>query len=599
MRMTEKRCPSEYQLYESYNAQQVPFYPLNQTIVLSLTAVEHNTTTTTTNTNNNTTTAILKLDQNGHVWKSIETSRRKGRTTTSKNNMTFAFYHFQSKTNDTTPITFRIQTDAWIQRLHQLATFEKIHGHCHVANTKRSLVVESNASLNRWIIEQRQKKRNGQLSMERQLLLESIPSFDWEPKDTAWMFLYQTYKAYSLEYTTTNTTTTIPYAQFHPRLASWISTQRHLMKHGKLSKQRQDLLMQLGFQFTSVNKWRNQFLKLQQFQQTHGHCLVPQEDPVLGQWVNRQRRSLPKLSNEQRSLLESIGFQWSIYPTWDEMYNQLKIYKETNGHCCVPTSSTSTNSSICTSLGRWVYNQRQAYKQNHLSKERKQLLDDLGLDWDPSNTTWTNFYNALKQYQAIHNTSYISYKDTTADPSLRLWVVTQRQLYQKQLLSSERKQRLNEIVFEFSLKKKKTWLEHYHTLCSFSSNSNSSNNSSTRSMLPPHLSQWLKRQRYLYTKGYLSEPRQQLLNTLIETEPSWWIQQWNVSKQPTKSRTWMEHYTALTKFQQDHWHCRVPLTSSLGKWVQTQRKELLTMEQQRMLNELGFQWSFSNSDGTH
>jgi len=123
-------------------------------------------------------------------------------------------------------------------------------------------------------------------------------------------------------------------------------------------------------------------------------------------------------------------------------------------------------------------------------------------------------------------------------------------------------------------------LEQYEALQSF-----------TQPPLSPSLPQWMKKQRYLKSKGCLSEQRQNLLNELFEKEP-WLKQQWNVTKK--EKSTWMEQYTALKKFQQENWHCRVPYTSSLGRWVQKQRtmKDSLTVEQERMLNELGFQWSF-------
>ena len=68
--------------------------------------------------------------------------------------------------------------------------------------------------------------------------------------------------------------------------------------------------------------WQQRFEELCQYKEKHGHCVVPQQYPVLGQWVKRQRRvytfiqdgTPPSVGNrhplneERIAKLKDIGF---------------------------------------------------------------------------------------------------------------------------------------------------------------------------------------------------------------------------------------------------------------------------------------------------
>jgi hypothetical protein len=65
--------------------------------------------------------------------------------------------------------------------------------------------------------------------------------------------------------------------------------------------------------------WEGRFEDLCQYKEKHGHCVVPQQYPVLGQWVKRQRQeytlmqdgtpsSKIKLTEERLAKLNAIGF---------------------------------------------------------------------------------------------------------------------------------------------------------------------------------------------------------------------------------------------------------------------------------------------------
>jgi hypothetical protein len=60
--------------------------------------------------------------------------------------------------------------------------------------------------------------------------------------------------------------------------------------------------------------WEEMYDQLKQFKNSYGHCIVPQKYPQLGGWVKRQRERKKKgqLSDDRAALLEKIGFVWQI-----------------------------------------------------------------------------------------------------------------------------------------------------------------------------------------------------------------------------------------------------------------------------------------------
>ena len=132
-------------------------------------------------------------------------------------------------------------------------------------------------------------------------------------------------------------------------------------------------------------RWNTMFEELKLFEAKHLHVDVPKKDaekPQLGQWVSTQRSWYKnyKAGNTQKSSgmceerinkLESIGFNWvSEYTymqhTWDEMFEELKLFKAKHRHTDVSTTDADN-----TKLGTWVKNQRQGYKNYKAGNKQK------------------------------------------------------------------------------------------------------------------------------------------------------------------------------------------------------------------------------------
>mmetsp|Transcript_4241 Transcript_4241/g.4858 ORF Transcript_4241/g.4858 Transcript_4241/m.4858 type:complete len:100 (-) Transcript_4241:21-320(-) len=94
------------------------------------------------------------------------------------------------------------------------------------------------------------------------------------------------------------------------------------------------------------------------------------------------------MCEERINKLANIGFNWTKKQSWDEKFEELKLYKAKCGHTNVPQSYTDQPN-----LERWVRNQRQGYrnyalgnkqKSQGMCKERVIKLDSIGFNWGKS-----------------------------------------------------------------------------------------------------------------------------------------------------------------------------------------------------------------------
>lgn len=147
--------------------------------------------------------------------------------------------------------------------------------------------------------------------------------------------------------------------------------------------------------------WLDSYDRLKRFKSETGHCMVPQsyeDDPKLGLWVKNQRQKKGIISEEQRDLLNEIGFVWMFKPhkkpprdyskktkndrKWETMFDCLSQYRKEHGNCIVKSTDKDA------SLYHWVINQRKEFHQKtymankrSMRLDRKERLEALGFDW--------------------------------------------------------------------------------------------------------------------------------------------------------------------------------------------------------------------------
>ncbi|EJK57494.1 hypothetical protein THAOC_22454 [Thalassiosira oceanica] len=156
--------------------------------------------------------------------------------------------------------------------------------------------------------------------------------------------------------------------------------------------------------------WELKYEELMNYKEEHGDCDVPQSMGALGDWVFDQRISYTKgsLAKERVGRLDDIGFTWRFVTTdgaavlsklrrweelWDWRYRELKEYREKHGDCNVPQRQGS--------LGRWVNDRRQDYREGKLSNERIARLESIGFVWDRQEHRWSEYLNELTDYEGL------------------------------------------------------------------------------------------------------------------------------------------------------------------------------------------------------
>lgn len=289
----------------------------------------------------------------------------------------------------------------WEMRFNELVHYQKGHGHCRVPT--------DSGVLGKWVMHLREKYKRcqqeggryrGQLTQERIARLNNI-GFEWSirPPTTPWETRYQQLEAFHQEHSHTKVTKSN--CNDDLSFAEWVQKQRKLLRNGKLSQERVDLLKSIGFEerLVATNKtWEESFAMLLEFRRHHGHARVPkptsntaEDDHALRVWADRQRtyyhayylkKKTCILTKKRIKQLENIGFEWGSYrgsSTWNLRYQQLLQFAREYGHLNVPTSHKP--------LGRWVSEQRSHYNKmmrgakSSMTRERQLALERIGFQW--------------------------------------------------------------------------------------------------------------------------------------------------------------------------------------------------------------------------
>jgi superfamily II DNA or RNA helicase len=459
----------------------------------------------------------------------------------------------------------------WDERFGELLSYKGLYGHCNVP-TKWS----ENAQLATWVSEQRKGKKQGKLSKERIQRLNDI-EFVWDTHDASWENKFEELKAFQVTHGHWRWPN-------NPQLGQWVLAQRQRHKQGTLSKERIRFLDEIGFVWDSLDAvWNERFTELKAFKATEGHCNVPQrwsKNPQLGKWVRTQRgcRQEGILSEERIQRLDQIGFVWdSLDALWEQRFSELEAFKATEGHCNVPRD-WSDNPQLST----WVNNQRRYRKQNQLTEERIQRLNEIGFVWAYLATLWEERFTQLQAFKIIHGHCNVPY-DWPDNPQLGIWVSEQRKNKKQGKLNEERIKCLDEVGFIWD-HLVALWEQRFTELKEFKATHGHCN-------VPydwpdnPELRTWVGEQRKKKKRNQLREER------IYRLEQLGFV--WD-----TLDAAWEEKFSELKVFKDIKGHCKVPKrwteNPQLGRWVINQRSARregkLSEEHIQRLSEIGFVW---------
>jgi len=467
--------------------------------------------------------------------------------------------------------------EQWEKRFEALQTFRKREGHCRASRSH----IENKFNLGKWLNSLRSHKSD--LSSEQISRLDSI-GFSWDPRTEQWEEYYAALEKFHKKEGHTRVNQTLRTGNI--KLGYWTNIQRQLKNKGQLSPERIGRLDALDFCWDPrADQWEEAYTALQKFQNKEGHCNVPSDVVLDGiklrGWVNMQRSRKHRLTPTHIKRLEALGFSFDPHSEqWEEAFAALQRFRKKEGHCLVSRATLVGD----VKLGSWVNTQRM--KKNRLTPDRIRRLDTLGFSWDARTDQWEEAFVALKKLWGRDGHGKVDKDIVAGGMKLASWVVRQRQLKNKGLLTPTQIGRLNGIGFSWDPRTMQ-WEESFAALRKFHKREGHCLVLGNHIENKLQIGAWAVTQRCLKKNGKLDPDRVRRMNSIGFV--------WDVL-----SEQWEKAFSASIKFQKREGHWNIPDSHiedqiRIGLWAGVQRmaksKGLLTPERLRRLNELNFTWN--------
>jgi superfamily II DNA or RNA helicase len=328
----------------------------------------------------------------------------------------------------------------WDEMFAKLANYKMSHGHCNVPRDW-----PEDPALGRWLSAQRARKREGKMNGERVKKMELVGVI-WNQVSAGW----ETRFAELVELTQKLGNPNLPmrYPE-NPGLAKWLHAQRQNRRRGTLPSDKALRLEQLGVVWSPMEtEWERRFLELAEFKKKFGHCNTPRAAPHdgLGKWLSHQRgkKKSGKLEAEKIRRLTDLGVIWDAFEsTWADRILELTKFKQRHGHCEVSVTDPQY-----ASLAHWLVWQRKYKRLGKLDSARAIKLEELGVNWDPQISQWSEMFQRFLIFRAQHGNRDPNHA-TCTNRRLVNWVRAQRQRRKQGKLSQDRINRLDEIGFDW------------------------------------------------------------------------------------------------------------------------------------------------------
>ncbi|MBS2099515.1 Helicase associated domain protein [Carboxylicivirga linearis] len=215
-----------------------------------------------------------------------------------------------------------------------------------------------------------------------------------------WDFMYEKMKSFYHE----NNHCTVPRDYKDRTLYGWYLKQKRLYDNDLIPDEHYEKLNEIEFYFGDNHdilwdrKWMESYNQLYEIYKETGEANLKRytdnTHPLfkLSNWVALERgkyhKEPKKIKDWQIERLEAIGFKWvmqrvgnseQLVDDWLDRVALLEEYKKEHGHCNV--SQTDKNPKY-KGLGKWLNDQRFAYKKDRLQPDRLELLESMGVVWD-------------------------------------------------------------------------------------------------------------------------------------------------------------------------------------------------------------------------
>jgi superfamily II DNA or RNA helicase len=370
-------------------------------------------------------------------------------------------------------------------------------------------------------------------------------------------------------------------------LAVWVTHQRHLFNKGKLPRDRVQKLekIQVWTWDPMDAQWMEYFQRLSTYAAQNNSSRVPstfrdQDKRPLGKWVSKLRAKRDTLSQEQRSLLESLPL-WTWDPfsdSWEAAFEELKELALIQGHAVTSRANTFKDGR---SIGGWVIKQRK--DRNLLSDRQRALLESLpGWSWNP--------FEDLKEVAKFELSLYVSEFGNALVPlkfksergvSLGMIVSRIRQDARKGNLDPALRKFVEALPGWAWHTKNDKWDSQFNLLKEFMEDRKTYPKKEEK-YKGVRLGSWVAVQRRFLADGMLSEERKLRLDSL----PGW---SWN-TKEEWKGLEELRSFLEENQGRKPNDKDRSASGFRVGSWLYQQRKNWnkLSPEQQTILSE--FDW---------
>ena len=379
---------------------------------------------------------------------------------------------------------------------------------------------ENGEPLGQWIYRQRRAYKNRSIPAEQRknkikpltneqvFMLESI-GMVWYVLDSKWNKMYILAEKFYRKNghlnvpKRFNTKDGITFDENGERLGQWVGRLRLAYKNRSipaeqrkyankpLTDEQVSMLESIGMVWDALDsQWNEMYTLAENFYKKNGHLNVPNKfctkDGItfdengenLYYWINTQRaayknRSIPAeqrknkvkpLTDEQVSMLESIGMVWDLLDSyWNKMYTLAENFYKKNGHLNVSnkfcTKDGITFDENGENLYNWIHKQRVSYKNRSIPAEQRKntnkpltdeqvsMLESIGVVWDPLDSDWNKMYILAKEFYKenghlrVTNDFYtkdgITF-DENGEP-LGQWIFRQRQAYKNRSIPAEQR----------------------------------------------------------------------------------------------------------------------------------------------------------------
>lgn len=319
-------------------------------------------------------------------------------------------------------------------------------------------ITEEGYALGSWLNNQKAIRKGtivGKLTEDQINKLDDIGMI-WDSLDYFWKHNFKLAKEYYLTYGNLDIPSNFK-SKDGKRLGNWILRQRQLYKSNFLTDEQIKKLDSIGMDWMDrVDRvWENGFIQAKNYSEEYGNLSVPKNyrsktDFPLGIWIQRQRSLYKnnKISENRIKRLTDIGMNWNP-DNWESRFNLVKQYYEEHGN--INISQKEVIQGIW--LGKWIVSQKKAMKEGKLNVQQVEMLKTLPMEevGRKDNRWWSMYEEAKKYYLKFGNLNIPMDYLTSSGKKLSDWIIRQRRNYKLGKMSSEHKEKLDEIGFIWDL----------------------------------------------------------------------------------------------------------------------------------------------------